>query len=379
MTRALISAAQRAHSLPPGASAPKWELFRDLCAARRAFGLSDRDLAVLDALLTFHRADTLSAAGDLIVFPSNSALSERAHGMAESTRRRHLAALVDAGVRHDSPNGKRYAARNRDGDIVRAFGFDLSPLLHRASEITCAAREARAAADTLRRRREGVVPRLRDCAKLIAYASAEGLLNERSQAADRLRDLQRTLRRKLNSATLTRLEADSASLLSTVELSLRAPGTGNTDGSDVEIERHIQSSKEDTCDSEEIVRTFRDEEVASKPNAPAAIPLPIIASACPDLATFHGNDIRTWSDLLSAAARAAPILGINLDTLQEARSAMGHVNMAITVACILQRAAAIRSPGGYLRALARKAERGLFSPRPMVFALLAPSEPEVCS
>ena len=98
MTRALISAAQSAHSLPPGASAPKWELFRDLCAARRAFGLSDRDLAVLDALLTFHRADTLSAAGDLIVFPSNSALSERAHGMAESTRRRHLAALVDAGV-----------------------------------------------------------------------------------------------------------------------------------------------------------------------------------------------------------------------------------------------------------------------------------------
>ncbi len=225
MTRALISAAQRTHSLPPRRKRGQMGAFPRPLRRASSFGLSDRDFAVLDALLTFHRSDTLSADGDLIVFPSNRAFAERAHGMSESTlRRRHLAALVDAGVvgRQDSPDGKRYAARNGDGIIVRAFDFDLSPLLGRASKIPCA---ARAAADILRPRREENVLRLRDCAKLIAYASA------------------------------------------------------------------------------------------------------------------------------------APMLGITLETLQEARSAMWQVNMAISVACILQRAAAMRSPGGYLRALARKAER----------------------
>ena len=55
-------------------------------------------LAVLSALLSFHRGKELADDDALIVFPSNAALSERAHGMAESTLRRHLAALVRAGL-----------------------------------------------------------------------------------------------------------------------------------------------------------------------------------------------------------------------------------------------------------------------------------------
>ncbi len=55
-------------------------------------------------------------------------------GMPASTLRRHLAVLVDAGliVRRDSPNGKRYARKNRAGAIELAFGFDLSPLVVRS-------------------------------------------------------------------------------------------------------------------------------------------------------------------------------------------------------------------------------------------------------
>lgn len=74
----------------------KWELLRDLCTARRAFEVTDRDLAVLNALVSFHPNTALSDNDSLIAFPSNIALSERAHGMAESTLRRHLAALLAA-------------------------------------------------------------------------------------------------------------------------------------------------------------------------------------------------------------------------------------------------------------------------------------------
>ena len=66
--------------------------------------------------------------------PRHATLSDRAHGMPESTLRRHLAALVRAGIilRHDSPNGKRYARRGEGGEITDAYGFDLTPLVARA-------------------------------------------------------------------------------------------------------------------------------------------------------------------------------------------------------------------------------------------------------
>ena len=96
---------------------------------RPAIGVSERALAVLDALLSFHPETALSGEG-LIVFPSNQQLALRAHGMPPATLRRHLAALVDCGliIRRDSPNGKRFARKGQGGAIEMAFGFDLSPL-----------------------------------------------------------------------------------------------------------------------------------------------------------------------------------------------------------------------------------------------------------
>ena len=63
--------------------------------------------------------------------------------------------LVDCGViiRRDSPNGKRYARKDRDGLINQAFGFDLAPLVARAAEFEAMAEEIRAADRALARPR----------------------------------------------------------------------------------------------------------------------------------------------------------------------------------------------------------------------------------
>lgn len=84
--------------------------------------------------------------GELVVFPSNRALLLRAHGMAETTLRRHLGALVQAGIipRRDSPNEKQYAIRGGEG-VEDAYGFALSPVLARSEQFERLA--ARAAAD----------------------------------------------------------------------------------------------------------------------------------------------------------------------------------------------------------------------------------------
>ena len=49
---------------------------------------------------------------------------------------------------------------------------------------------------------------------------------------------------------------------------------------------------------------------------------------------------------------------------------MGEIPAAILIACILQRASTIKSAGGYLRSLTRKAEAGKFSLGPMLMALI---------
>lgn len=109
----LLAAQRLAEAPAPLESIDKWQLFDALRTARAAYGIGDRDLTVLNALLSFLPRRDLSDEGGLIVFPSNATLGARAHGMAESTLRRHIARLVGAGLiaRHDSPNGKRYATR----------------------------------------------------------------------------------------------------------------------------------------------------------------------------------------------------------------------------------------------------------------------------
>ncbi len=86
-------------------------------------------------------------AGQLVVFPSNKALSLRAHGMAETTLRRHLGELVRAGLVDPAGQPERQALCHRGAEGVEtgAFGFDLSPVLARAEEFERLAAEASAA------------------------------------------------------------------------------------------------------------------------------------------------------------------------------------------------------------------------------------------
>ncbi len=103
----------------------------------------------------------------MIVFPSNTQLSLRAHGMAGATLRRHLAFLIEAGliIRRDSANGKRYARKSTAGKVEAAFGFDLSPLLARAPELAVLAQTVVAERLALRRAKEDLSICRRDLRK----------------------------------------------------------------------------------------------------------------------------------------------------------------------------------------------------------------------
>lgn len=366
--------AQRALAEAPlPATAPdKWAILRDLTAARAAFGISDRDLAVLSALVSFHPHLQLAEGDGTIVFPSNAALGERTHGMAESTLRRHLAALVRAGLvlRHDSPNGKRYAARGMDGGLAVAFGFDLRPLLVRATEIAAAAEAARAASLRLKRLRESVVLRLRDASKLIAFG--EELGGNWDALADHARLMARSLRRKLDAAALEALGLEAADLLEAVNARLSPVESEEMSGNALESERHIQDSNRLLSESEPSSEQegLAEAEAPEPDRAVPKLPLYLVLKSCPDLLDYAPHGVDSWHELVGVADFVRPMLGISADAWREARATMGDGAAAVTLACILQRASEIRSPGGYLRSLSAKAAAGGFSPGPMVMALL---------
>ncbi|WP_165617084.1 plasmid replication protein RepC [Salipiger thiooxidans] len=231
----------------------KWQILRDLTAARARFGLSDRDITLLQALLSFHPGARLDASEPLVVHPSNETICARANGMPCSTMRRHLARLVEAGllVRRDSPNGKRYARRIAGTKI--AFGFDLSPLLHRAAEIADEAAAARALEQQRKALRETASLLRRDLAALVEFGAAEQSDPLWDAFSDLARLTARQLRRKLDLDALRDmvLELHDAVARATA---LFASITPEMSGNAARNEQHKQSSHKDNLDSEQTAR-----------------------------------------------------------------------------------------------------------------------------
>jgi replication initiation protein RepC len=385
LTLAHVASQISAKARPSEKAVHKWNVFRAICAARARLGVSERSLSVLNALLTFH-PETALTGEDLIVFPSNQRLALRAHGMAPTTLRRHLAALVDGGliIRRDSPNGKRYARKGRGGDIELAFGFDLGPIVARADEFEFLAEEVRAEERALKLVRERITILRRDIAKMIATGMEENVPVHCAKAgpADWLGvyTLYRSiLARVPRTANRHQLEpiAEELSLLADEVLSVLESHikTRNTDANESQIGRHKQNSKPDS--------PIELEPASQKSRGPAAepepqtsrmpegtFPLGMVLDACPDLADYSKTGISNWRDFVATAGLVRSMLGISPSAWEEAREAMGEIPAAIVVAAILQRGAAINSAGGYLRSLTERARAGKFSLGPMLMALI---------
>ncbi|WP_075292972.1 plasmid replication protein RepC [Pararhizobium arenae] len=371
----------------------KWKVFRDVCEARERLGIQDRALAVLDALLTFHPHAELEQSQGLVVFPSNAQLSVRAHGMTETTLRRQLAALVNAGLilRRDSPNGKRYAHRNRDGEVEQAYGFDLTPLLARATELALMAQDVAGERTRFRRAREALTICRRDVRKLISAAVEEGAAGNwdhvESQYVSILARLPRYPNRSQVETTLDEMALLREEILNILEIQLKAD---EMHGNGIRNGRHIQNSNTEFInESEPSSEKEQGEELADEPptrnelNGPQRMerdpiktfPLGMVLRACPQITDYGpGGRIEHWRELMKAAVVVRSMLGVSPSAYEEACNAMGPENAAVAVACILERSNFITSAGGYLRDLTKRAGRGEFSLGPMLMALLKAGE-----
>jgi replication initiation protein RepC len=364
---------------PKDRAVDKWKVFRDVCEARGLLGLNDRPLAVLNALLSFYPEADLRDGQGMVVFPSNAQLSVRAHGISGATLRRALAMLVETGLifRRDSPNGKRYARRDQDGDVETAFGFSLTPLLARADELALLAQQVASDAARLRLAREKLTLLRRDLRKLISAGLEEAAPGDWSGYEDRYISILSRLPRNAGQADVDATVDALAHLMDAVsnvlEMQLKSE---NVNANDHQIERHIQNSNTESINE---LEPASENEQGAKP-APEqksmqaglkAFPLGLVLRACPQIADYGpGGAIANWHDLMSAAVVIRSMLGVSPSAYQDACEAMGPENAATAMACILERSGHINSAGGYLRSLTAKTRQGEFSLGPALMALL---------
>jgi len=385
ISHAHLRVIERPEASVPARPVNKWELLRELSKAQAAFGVSERDLTVLQGLLSFFPDDALGGNAEMVVFPSNKAICERLNGMPCSTMRRHLARLVEAGLlqRRDSPNGKRYVRKHGEDRV--AFGFDLSPLYCQSEEIARAAEAVREAEERVRRLREVVSLMRRDLAALAEFGDEiQPGLGFWDQLRDKAALTARALRRKLSIEDLAAYRADLEALLDQARNIIDGPETEEMNTNDAHSERHHHNSNKESIDLEPALEKSgvvagvpdmdTDEPVADVDEQDTRhlpkIPLHLVIAACPSLKTFYQGEIRHWHQLFDAACHVRPAMGISASAWEEAQRFMGPEQASIVVAAMLERFTDIRSPGGYLRALTAKAAAGEFSCGPMVMALI---------
>ena len=277
------------------------------------------------------------------VFASNATLSFRRNGISDRTIRRHVAALIEAGllVRNDSPNGKRFMRRNPVQDCALRFGFDLSPLFARLAEI------AHMAADATRREEQ----------RRYLQGKLRAAIHRRLQISPEDHDAlmaQRCLRRKLD---LTTLET----LLATMET---APEDGPADMPPQSVETPVPSAS----DGQNVRHHHKSREEHIDKNTPA-VSVADILTACPEAAEFSLRPISTPGDVIAHARTLAPMVGIDMATYDAADQHIGTLRTALAVWIVIKLQTRIRNTGAYFRSITSGTRAHSFDPYAMIARL----------
>lgn len=321
-----------------------------------------------------------------IAWPSNDMLGEELQ-RSRTVVQGLIRAAVRAGLVHmkDSGNGKRYGYRGERGEIVEAFGFDLSPLGARWDEFAdlAAARGIEQARRRQLRLKLGEVRR--EIRTVCADAMERGYEGFDWQHAIDLASIR--LPRSPTLGDLESLEARFLGLLAAVDKAWLEGREGNeSEPTGSESSAHKEPTTEPIAERA-TYPAFRDEVVAGRPSQVAGdaepgslprieeevLPLSLVLEAVPEIHAYMDDPgSGDWEDLVAAAYQVTTLLGINLSAWREAREAMGRNRAAIAVATILARwrGGEIKSSaGGYLRAMCERERTGDLHLMPSLFGL----------
>lgn len=182
LTPGLLKADRTAASfagLPEGVTA-QGQLLAAFKTAAPRLGISPRLVHAVDWLFRFTQPQDWEEGRRPIVWPS-AAMQQEALGLSPTQVKGINRRLIEFGLvtMKDSPNGKRYGRRHeKTGQIIEAYGFDLSPLAARHAEFLRVAEEGRAERQLMGRLRRRATIARKAIIQILETAGEHGFANE---------------------------------------------------------------------------------------------------------------------------------------------------------------------------------------------------------
>lgn len=325
--------------------AEKSSLYEAYRLAVKVLNLNAGARHILDQLIGFYQGELIG--GRMLVWPSNELLEDRT-GLSERTIRYALKELIDAGAitSKDSANGKRYARKSRAGQIIDAFGLDLSPLLQRIDEW----RQRHGALIDFQReekaRREEITVLRRTCQEWLIQCPSEALEAEYGR-------LVRSIPRRSSVQPVSPALDAWRAFKEQVEAHYNAANAGNDC-------RHKDPNNDTPDQSCYNGREYEGVEAGSEQE----LQFSDVLKACPDAVKFVAP-VRTPREMMDAAAKYRGLVGVSADAWGKACAEIGVLAAATTFMLVLQRhtkrvsgVEPIKNPGGYFRALTRMVKDG---------------------
>jgi replication initiation protein RepC len=293
----------------------------------------------------------------LLVWPSNTYLESRT-GLTERAIRFAIRGLIDLQLisPKDSPNGKRYAVKDLTGEIVDAFGFDLTPVYARRGEWMTLITEHKQLREVQKRAFDEVTICRRAAEEALTALAHHFPDTDRSALEEQLQGLlERTPRRSTTTLPADLLEAWKA-LRNLAEEAFYQAGN---DGIRFRHKEPNNGSPSESCNksfpkkAESVLRTEQPMEHLSPG---------LILEACPTI-NDYGQPIRDVGDIVAAGRYLRASLGAHESAWKEAVEEIGALKAAVSVIYVLQLyeddqasnggEGRIRNPGGYFRAFVR--------------------------
>lgn len=371
--------------------------------AAPVLGIDGSTYHIMDILIGLSRADDWKGANRPIVAISNAKLAEYT-ARSERQVSRCIKRLVEAGIAayRDSPTGRRFVYRDKDGGIDKGYGLDFTPARVRIKELKALVDDFQARLNSEQEARRTITRLSRAIVDACeAYPErASGWMSEldrvKGQAgqceaeAEALDELHRQIIREV-----------------TEEYSIdEVSGEG-----DMDVAPNINTTPQNSFESKEERPRSNEREVfpkngdrsavaptAERKSEPIAIPaqrssargstkgadeiqsqvlasvsISLIRSACPQACEMVGREFRSWPELTGAADIMRVMIGLSEAAWQDGASKVGRYAAAAILATVLEKSIRapeqISSPGGYFRAMIDRAVEGSLHLEKSLFGL----------
>ena len=369
-------------------------------AAAPTLGFGPRVIHVIDWLFSFTQPQDWTAGHKPLVWPS-AHLQQQALGLGVTQAKTLNRHLVEIGLvtMKDSPNGKRYGKRDAQGQIVEAYGFDLSPLAARLAEFQAVAEHARAEREALRHLRRRATIARKGLDQVLETAAELGFADPVwRRLGEEAHALCRALKKVANPdeiafgvASLERRQREARERLEflTSPVPEAAPEKVDSDPTRPENRPHQYYYKsnlhpyQDTVMASEGCKAQGEAGVQTAPPArPGLPPSPQgghgaktarqdagtvlrlstdeLVRLAPRLKPYLATSSPAWPDIVDAADWLRHDLGVSKSLWGEACLAMGREQAAIALAVVSAKPAGhfTSTPGGYFNGMVVRAKAG---------------------